>query len=200
MSAIADNIHDLGFHVMDAFLSEEHYQALGAMAKAMHDSGHFKPATIGRTHLHQRNDSIRNDEIAWLDNHSDHQAIRAYFNAIDLLSQTLNESLYLGLVDHEAHFSIYESQGFYKKHVDQFITTKNRRISCVYYLNDHWQPSFGGELNLYGKTDQHLATIAPEGNRLVCFSSDLPHEVLKTEQPRYSIAAWLKTRSILSGF
>jgi SM-20-related protein len=86
--------------------------------------------------------------------------------------------------------------GFYKKHVDQFATTKDRRISCVYYLNENWQPDFGGELTLYNTQDELLTHVQPLGNRFVCFNSDMPHEVCTAYQTRYSIAAWLKVRSL----
>ena len=123
-------------------------------------------------------------------------AVNTYLSEIKKLSETLNQSLFLGLVDYEAHFSIYQPNNFYKKHVDQFATTQDRRISCVYYLNDEWREAFGGELKLYNKTDQLLANIMPIGNRFVCFNSDIPHEVCTAHQTRYSIAAWLKIRSM----
>lgn len=107
----------------------------------------------------------------------------------------LNHALYLSLHEFETHFAIYQPGSFYKKHVDQFQSTKNRKISCVYYLNEQWQPSFGGKLNLYSPQDELLSEVIPLGNRLICFNSELPHEVELTHCTRYSIAGWMKTRT-----
>ena len=164
--------------------------------KIYHD-GCFKPAKIG-LHLEKtHNTTIRNDQIFWLDKPSSNHAINEFFTHIDMLCATLNHSLFLGLIDYEAHFAIYQPNNFYKKHIDQFSTKKDRRISCVYYLNDDWQPAFGGELNLYDPQDQLLSSIMPIANRFVCFNSDLPHEVCTAYQTRYSIATWLKIRPLM---
>ena len=185
---IADGIYQHGFHIIDNFLDSDHYNALRTTIQLIHQNGYFKQAKIGQKLDQNLNASIRNDQIFWLDNQGDNHSINAYFDAITRLSETLNQALFLGLVDYEAHFAIYQPNNFYKKHVDQFATTQDRRISCVYYLNDEWREAFGGELKLYNKTDQLLANIMPIGNRFVCFNSDIPHEVCT--------AAWLKIRSM----
>lgn len=185
-----------GFHIIDNFLPLEDYQTLRAIANEMHAKGQFKSAKIGRQFGAGHHSAIRNDQICWLDEESANQSIKAYFNKINLLADRLNQTLFLGLVDFETHFAIYQPGAFYKKHVDQFATTKERRISCVYYLNADWQESFAGELNLYGLNDQLITSILPCGNRFVCFNSELPHEVCPTRQTRYSITGWMKTRSM----
>ena len=81
-------------------------------------------------------------------------------------------------------------------HYQNLCKNLDRRISCVYYLNHNWQPEHGGELILYHKDNQLHTTIQPYGNRLVCFNSDLPHEVSTSHRMRYSIAAWFKVRTI----
>lgn len=191
--SVVENIYQYGFDVIDNFLDEAHYLELRSLMLLLHDQGHFEPAKIGQCNKKQ-NANIRNDQIFWLDQQTDSAAVDAYFTALKKISATLNESLFLGLVDYEAHFAIYQPNNFYKKHVDQFITTKERRISCVYYLNHAWQQEFGGELRLYNQADQPLTTITPQGNRFVCFNSDIPHEVCTAFKMRYSIAAWLKVR------
>ncbi|MBI2785834.1 MAG: 2OG-Fe(II) oxygenase, partial [Legionella longbeachae] len=79
---------------------------------------------------------------------------------------------------------------------DQFASQKTRKISCVYYLNSNWQLEFGGELKIYDEEGQLLQNVLPIENRFICFSSELPHEVCLTHQPRYSITGWMKTRSL----
>lgn len=191
---IVDGVYDAGFYVIDNFLKPYDYHALQTQLHTQLQSGAFKHASIGNKHHKTLNTTIRNDDICWLDNDASHEALNAYFTAMDRLSLEFNRSLMLGLADCEAHFAVYPPNSFYKKHVDQFSHTKNRRISCVYYLNDNWQPSYGGELVLYDSQDQPLTTIMPEGNRFVCFMSELPHEVCITQHKRCSITAWLKTR------
>ena len=193
---IADDLCVRGFHVIDNFLTPDHYNGLRESLKLLHEGQYFHPARIGNKSGKTANSLIRNDEICWLNDHKNNTAITDYFSEIDAFRGRLNQSLFLGLADYEAHFAIYQPGNFYKKHVDQFATTKDRRISCVYYLNEHWEQTFGGELMLYDKEDTLLTKIMPLGNRFICFNSDLPHEVCTAYQTRYSIAGWLKVRSI----
>lgn len=193
--SIPDQIYHHGFHVIDNFLSAECYQQLCALIRTLYEDGHFRHASIGHKSDKMHNTAVRNDQTCWLDK-GKHSAIDEYFYKLDEICVLLNRSLFLGLDHYEAHFAVYQPNGFYKKHVDQFATTKDRRISCVYYLNEHWQPDFGGELTLYNTQDELLTHIQPLGNRFVCFNSDMPHEVCTAYQTRYSIAAWLKVRSL----
>ena len=199
--SIDDDIHAKGFFIIDNFLSDAHYQALRCTINELYLDGTFKSAKIGQNMNVKQVASIRNDHICWLDEDMSNPAIKAYFSAIDNIKQTLNESLFLGLDSIEAHFAVYSTGSFYKKHVDQFANNLDRRISCVYYLNDNWQPEHGGELVLYQKDNKEALpyiTLSPYGNRLVCFNSDLPHEVTMAYHTRCSIAAWLKVRALHS--
>ena len=193
---LANNICHDGYHVIDNFLHPHHYHALRETIQNLHNNGHCKLAKIGNSQEKNHNATIRNDHIVWIDKQEGNDAIAGYFTEIEALCKTLNQSLFLGLIDYEAHFAVYQPNSFYKKHVDQFATTQDRRISCVYYLNEGWQQEFGGELVLYDTKDQPLTQIMPLGNRFICFNSDLPHEVCTAYQTRYSIAAWLKVRPI----
>ncbi|WP_045105067.1 2OG-Fe(II) oxygenase [Legionella hackeliae] len=194
INTIEDNIYQFGFHIIDDFLEPSHFQRLRAMAESFYEAGQFRNAKVGRLQSAVRNDSIRTDEICWLEENQTNPAVAAYLAKINEIKLTLNRMLFLGLADFETHFAIYQPGTFYKKHVDQFSTTQDRRISCVYYLNDHWESAFSGELMLYDKHDNRLANILPFGNRFVCFSSDLPHEVCETKKIRYSLTGWIKTR------
>ncbi len=196
LKQIDDALCDQGFHIIDDFLDEHHYQNLRAVILSMHNQAQFKSAKIGHARDAINETRIRNDQIYWLDEQTDDPSINAYFNAINKTAKILNRSLFLGLVDFEAHFSAYKPGSFYKKHIDQFSTTKERRISCVYYLNDEWQPNFGGELTLYNKQGIPLPGLLPHGNRFICFNSDIPHEVQITHRMRYSIAGWFKVRAL----
>ena len=195
--SISDAIYQRGFHIIDNFLGDEDYRTLQMTIQQRQQDGSFRPAKIGHLQDKTHNANIRNDQIFWLDKQEGNSDINTYFSQLETLCETLNRTLYLGLVDYEAHFAIYQPNHFYKKHIDQFSTTQDRRISCVYYLNEQWQTDFGGELILYDKEDQPLINIMPLGNRFVCFESDMPHEVCISYQTRYSIAGWLKVRPIM---
>lgn len=184
-----------GYYLIDDFLEQEHHTALLAMAQDLYQQGLFNEAKIGKNTQAHHNKKIRTDEIFWLDEEGDHPGIKAYLNKIRAIANLLNQQFFLGISEFETHFAAYQPGSFYKKHCDQFSISKSRKISCVYYLNAHWDETFGGELKLYQQNDQLIQTIHPQGNRFVCFNSELPHEVCVTRQPRYSLTGWLKTRS-----
>ncbi|KTD22101.1 2OG-Fe(II) oxygenase [Legionella lansingensis] len=192
---IVDDIYEQGFYISDNFLNPHDFQNLAATAMSLYSNEQFKTAKIGRQQAATLNGEIRQDEIYWLERSKD-QAINTYLNKMDEIAKILNHSLFLGLFDFESHFAIYQPGSFYKKHIDQFTSTNDRRISCVYYLNETWEEAYGGELKLYDKNENLLSSILPVGNRFICFQSDLPHEVCTTQQTRYSIAGWMKARSL----
>ncbi|KTC77838.1 2OG-Fe(II) oxygenase [Legionella brunensis] len=192
---LIEDIYQLGFHIIDNFLPLQHFQSLQTTAKSLAAEGQFRSAKIGRQQQAAHNYTVRTDQICWVDEYQENPAIHTYLTKINDIAATLNQSLFLGLVDFETHFAIYKPGSFYKKHIDQFKTTQDRRISCVFYLNDTWEEAFGGELKLYDRNDDYLSSIIPIGNRFICFISDLPHEVCQTKKTRYSIAGWMKTRA-----
>ncbi|HEK0779309.1 TPA: 2OG-Fe(II) oxygenase, partial [Proteus mirabilis] len=100
-----------------------------------------------------------------------------------------------------AHFACYEKGAFYKKHLDAFKENVTRRLTTVLYLNDEWAPQDGGELVIYDLDDNQLATVAPQGGRLVVFLSEqFPHEVLPTHKERISIAGWFRVNGVRDNF
>lgn len=183
-----------GFYICDQFLAPEDYKGLRNQAERLYEQGMFRSARIGRELHHQKNEQIRSDEICWLDESDSHPAISAYLQQTTHIANTLNQELFLSLVELETHFALYQPGTFYKKHIDQFAATKTRKISCVYYLNEQWDADWGGQLALYNKEDELLQQVMPLGNRFICFNSELPHEVMQTQQARYSLTGWMKTR------
>lgn len=191
-----DALDSQQFAILNEFLPELDYQALLNLAKDGYARGKFRAARVGSTEQATLNQDIRSDQISWLDDSSTNPAMKAYYVAMNDLIKTLNQKFYLGLAEFETHFAIYQPGDFYRKHSDQFKSNQDRRISCVYYLNTQWDSADGGELQLYDQHDNKLATVAPLGNRLVCFDSSLPHEVYPTHKTRYSIAGWFKTKPL----
>lgn len=193
---LIDNLCNQGFHLLDGFLSQEYYFSLRTTAKRLYEQGLFRSAKIGINISSQQNNTIRTDEIFWLETNNQDPAIQFFVNQIYQLCQILNQNLFLGLHEFETHFASYQPGTFYKKHVDQFAAQKTRKVSFVYYLNEDWQDEYGGQLKLYDTNDHLLERVNPQGNRLICFNSELPHEVITTHQTRYSITGWMKTRPI----
>jgi len=151
----------------------------------------FKQAGIsGAKDLHI-DKNRRRDTILWLDEDGSTQS--DYLNFAHGLRKHLNRELYLGLSSYESHFAIYEEGDFYEKHVDTFQKSKNRVVTTVYYLNEEWNENSGGELVIYDREENILATVSPNANTLVIFLSDtFPHEVLLAKKKRFSIAGWFR--------
>ena len=195
---IVDNLAHLSQHqfvILDSFLPEESYQSLLKLTIDWYAAGKFRTARVGNSNNATVSQDIRRDQICWLNEQETPPALNTYYNAMNTLLNACNREFYLGLTEFETHFAVYQPGDFYRKHVDQFKNTQTRRISCVYYLNPHWDAQDGGELQLYDQQNNKLALITPLGNRLVCFDSTLPHEVYPTHKTRYSITGWFKTRS-----
>ncbi|WP_133136857.1 2OG-Fe(II) oxygenase [Legionella rowbothamii] len=193
---LIDNLCNQGFHLLDGFLSQEYYLSLRTTAKELYKQGLFRSAKIGLNISSQQNNAVRTDEILWLESDNHDPAIQFFINQIQQLCQILNQNLFLGIQEFETHFASYQPGTFYKKHIDQFAAQKTRKVSFVYYLNENWQDEYGGQLNLYNTNHQLLEKVTPKGNRLICFNSELPHEVVTTNQTRYSITGWMKTRPL----
>jgi len=133
----------------------------------------------------------RRDKILWIDEDASVQS--EYLAFCKGLKDYLNRALYLGLSYYESHFAIYEEGDFYEKHLDAFKNSKNRVVTSVYYLNEIWDTSDGGELLIYDKENRLLTKVIPHSNTLVIFLSDkFPHEVLPASKKRFSIAGWFR--------
>lgn len=193
-----DDLCSQEFSIIDDFLSEKDYKALQTIAQQLYQQGLFRNAKIGLQQRAQQQTHIRSDQIYWLEDTLAHVAVQHYRQQLHNFMSVLNQQLFLSLSEFESHFALYPPNTWYKKHVDQFITAKNRKISCVYYLNNQWHSNWGGELQLYSREDELIEKILPYGNRFVCFNSELPHEVYTTSQIRMSITGWMKTSTLFT--
>ncbi|WP_039918351.1 2OG-Fe(II) oxygenase [Cellvibrio mixtus] len=187
---IADALVGPGFIILDNVFPESLTQGLVALIGQRESQ--LKRAGIGREGNYQLNDLVRGDAIQWLE--AGDAAATEFLSAMDKLRQALNERLYLGLADYEAHFASYAPGAFYKKHRDAFRGKPGRKVSSVFYLNPDWDLTAGGELVLYDEAEeQELVRVAPECGRLILFlSEDFPHEVLPARHSRQSIAGWFR--------
>lgn len=155
----------------------------------------FRPAGVGRGQALMRNEFVRRDSIAWID--EAHPSSRDWLGWATRLRLHLNRRLFLGLFSFESHFSVYHSGDFYRTHVDAFKGESNRVLSLVAYLNKGWEPGQGGELQLYTPdTNEELLKVVPSFGTVVVFlSEEFPHEVLVTTRDRYAVAGWFRVNT-----
>ncbi len=187
-SNITDALVNDGYIIIEDALTPELPTKLRNFAKAQTDFQQAGISGAGDLHL---DSSRRRDKIHWLDEDADVQS--EFLDFANGLKTYLNRELFLGLSYYEPHFAIYEEGDFYETHLDVFKNSKNRVVTTVYYLNDEWKESDGGELVVYDEDNKFLAKVMPKANTLVVFMSEkFPHEVLPAKRKRYSIAGWFR--------
>ncbi len=188
---IIDALRDKGYIIIEEVFSVEQLQALFIDIKNT-TRDEFYPAGIGREQAHQLNRFVRRDRICWLD-HSHAQAA-FYLQWIEQLRLRLNRELFLGLFDYECHYAHYPKGAFYKKHLDAFQGSSNRRLTTILYLNPAWQVNHGGELMMYAADGETvIETVQPTFGTMVIFlSEEFPHEVLPANKSRYSLTGWYR--------
>jgi SM-20-related protein len=200
LSFIASGIESNGYAILDRALPLALVDGLFLQLTTLPDAG-LSRAGIGREADHQLNRFVRGDEICWLDRGA--PAAGHFLDWAERLRLALNQRLFLGLFDYEAHFARYVPGAFYKRHLDAFEGfQRNRVLSTVLYLNPSWQPGDGGEMVMYapGLNSSAIETVQPVYGRLVVFLSEcFPHEVLPTRAARFSIAGWFRVNGTLGG-
>lgn len=191
LEQLLDSIAEKGWYVWDDFLTLEQVKLLKNCA-----SDDWQRARIGRNEDTQRASEIRRDKIQWLDSDMG-KPVQDYLENMEFIRREVNQALFLGLFEYEAHFAQYEVGDFYKKHLDAFRGNESRKLTTVFYMNEDWRDANGGELKVYDLNDQLIQTIAPIAGRLVVFLSEqFPHEVLPAHAKRYSIAGWFRTNGV----
>ncbi|HDY7991689.1 TPA: 2OG-Fe(II) oxygenase [Vibrio vulnificus] len=191
MEKLIDALITHGYYIWDDFLDS---QSVADLREAIPEN--WKQARIGRNDDLLKATKIRSDKIQWLQRENA-IAVGHYLDVMEEIRLSVNRYLYLGLFEYEAHFAKYEPGDFYQKHLDSFQGQENRKLTTVFYMNEHWQPGDGGELHLYDLQDNLLEIIAPKSGRLVVFLSELfPHEVLTSHINRYSIAGWFRINGV----
>lgn len=185
---LIDELYHNGWFVGENFLGELQRNLLLQRAQGISD---YAAAGIGRGGDHHRDLSIRRDQIHWLD--PGQEADNLWLELMESLRVAINQHLFLGLFEYECHFAYYPPGAFYRRHYDAFKGAGSRIVTTVLYLNAEWQRDWGGELKLYGRSDELLCEIPPCGGTLVMFlSEEFPHEVLPTTRDRYSLSGWFR--------
>lgn len=181
--------------------------ALREDLRRLHAAGALSPAAVGRSDGRALRNDIRADATRWLDDPRCGAPAREFLARLDVVRTMLNRSLFLGLVECEAHYAAYPPGGGYARHRDRFRDSDARVVSWVTYLNTDWKIDDGGALRLY-RSDGSIADesivdqsidaasidVRPVGGS-ICFLSEREHEVLPAMRERLSIAAWFRRAS-----
>lgn len=180
---ILDDLDQHGFSIIDDAYPAEYIHAL--VEECMSNLNKFRDAAVQNGVISK----IRSDHILWINDTLD--VAQEHVQALELLSEQFNRAFFSNIHEVEAHFACYNAGEFYALHKDNPQGKNGRVISAVYYLHEHWQADWGGELRLQDKNDVwHI--LEPKPNRIALFQSDLLHEVLEAKHQRLSITAWLR--------
>jgi SM-20-related protein len=155
----------------------------------------FYPAKIGMTNSRKRIESIRGDFTYWLNPLKPCAPFDEIFHFLSKLSGSLNKKFYFGIKDFECHLAYYPKGAFYNKHLDRFEKDSSRKVSFVFYLNESWDKSNGGEIVIYDKSGKEVKSLMPQPGAFLCFLSDeFPHEVKSSTKERRSLTGWMHNR------
>ncbi len=191
---IAEELGRSGLCICPDYLSSPGLRETRDDLKSVQQHGGFHRAGVGHESGHDVRDLIRRDEIHWLEREtSGHKAQKDLWMGFDLLQQAFNRTLFLGLTEFEGHYASYAEGGYYRKHIDAFSDSSDKKssrlVSIVLYLNEDWKAEDGGELRVH--REDSYRDIPPIGGTLVCFMSrEAEHEVLLSHAPRLSLAGW----------
>lgn len=191
---IAAALAEPGWCVVPGFLSDEETGALRAECRQAHSAGGFHRAGVGSGQAEVRSE-IRGDHVLWVDENLAGPALKAALARLEILRQTVNQALFLGLFDVELHFAIYPPGAGYQRHLDRFRDDNRRSLTVILYLNENWHPENGGLLRFWPEENGEPLEIKPIGGTLVTFLSDrFWHEVLPARRERLSLTGWFRRR------
>jgi SM-20-related protein len=184
---------DHQFGCCDNFLTHAELSGLRVNLAALSKNGNLKNAGIGNKHALHKDESIRGDQVKWIDEQSSNVFESTYLKKIWRFIDYLNQSCFTSILTFESHYANYACGAFYKRHLDQFKNEKGRKFSIVLYLNEDWKMEDEGLLSLYPELGVQQ-NISPKEGRLVFFRSDeMEHEVHPSPtRERNSIAGWMK--------
>jgi len=186
---IADKLATDGYIIINEILGVNLEKALYSRISHLENLSEGK---IGRGMNRQKIEKIRSDKTLWLEGNEESE--KEYLAWMESLQVSMNQELYMGLAEYEAHFSHYEKGAFYQKHVDVLKGSNKRLLTTVFYLTADWKEGDGGELLIYDEEGINvIKKVPPRMGTMVIFLSDkFPHEVLASKIDRYSIAGWFK--------
>jgi len=198
LARISGDLATGGWSVVPDFLAADHLPPLRESLLRWWAEGDFHRAGVGRGPDRQVVSEIRGDYVRWLELGRGGRFHGLYHERFEPLRLAVNQALYLGLWELEAHVTVYPPGAYYVRHLDRFRDAPHRVLSVILYLNEDWQPEDGGELRLYlpgpdgGET---VRDVPPRAGTLVTFLSDtIWHEVLPARRDRLSFTGWFRRR------
>ncbi|GMF24461.1 unnamed protein product [Phytophthora lilii] len=168
----------------------------------------FHEAKVGAGENLRNDRAVRGDRILWIQTPSDLNAAmqddKCVSPAILHLRRQV-ESLVYGLK--KVSWICPGDGSRFVKHLDTYSSAQGnergvmskdglvRLVTCVYYLNDEWEPEHGGELCVHSKGTEVLPEshwdVPPKLDTLMVFRSlDVEHEVLPTFRERKAVTIW----------
>lgn len=196
---IADRLASERWLVVADWLEPALQQALLDVTQSRRAAGELQGARIGRGDGLRSAADVRGDAIQWLQRDDPAECVAMLLDRLNQLREALNQRLYLGLIDIEAHFAHYPPGARYQRHRDRFSSSDARVLSAVVHLGQPWNREHGGELRLYieGPDGETSIDLPPAPGQLVLFlSGEIEHEVLPTRRDRYSVACWMRQRRL----
>lgn len=201
-AALIDDLARQGWaHAADA-LPADLTAALLTRARDLSAAEALEAGKIGRGEAEMRALAIRRARIAWMDGTDPGEA--RFLEGAEALRRAINEALFAGLFEFEAHFAVYPTGGHYARHLDAFAGVRRSRVvSLVAWLNPDWRAGDGGELDLWGsdtETGEPARTFVPRGGDLLLMMSEtIPHAVRPTLRPRHGLAGWFRVNPGVGG-
>ncbi|MDF1823618.1 MAG: 2OG-Fe(II) oxygenase [Verrucomicrobiales bacterium] len=194
---------ETGYVIIPRFLKLSDTRKLIAECVARVKEGDLRPAAIGRGAGKNILPEIRTDNIHWLESHDLSESQTVYWDKMEDVRTRLNRSLFLGLIELEAHLACFAPGGYYKPHLDCHKKTQSRILSAILYLDEDWVESDGGQLRLYTDNINGVKgpsiDIFPEPGKLVIFvSAEFWHEVRKSSRFRHSLTGWFRGRELMN--
>ena len=179
----------------------------------------FNVAGTGQGQAHKRDGSLRGDETAWLPKDGSlPPTIQYILDKMSRLRRGIASVTKKPLPRSSYQLAKYNSSGVgYVSHRDVKMNASQdnkRRLTCIYYCNEGWEPSMGGVLELYPSSgysqlvesrddsEEVLSEkqkkkfskpirIEPRSGKLVIFNSSLIHRVLPEHFDRMAITCWM---------
>lgn len=192
---VARGLTGPGFAVLPDFVTAPFVAALAQESLALHATGGFRPAGIGRGPTWDLRPDLRSDDVLWVDPLVPTRHQRRLLRVMERLRVELNRTLFLGLHTYEAHLALYRAGTFYTRHRDAHVDSFARRVTTTLYLNSDWNIGDGGHIALYPE-DEAPILVPPRGGTLIAFlSQELEHEVMPAQRSRLSWTGWYRRAS-----
>ncbi|KAH9126912.1 hypothetical protein LEN26_008426 [Aphanomyces euteiches] len=202
--ALRRGLEEDGFCILNNFASKDVAQAMRNEAQRLFDEGYmFQSMSVDE---HGRSFPKDNVFASELDGNEWDVAptILHYTRSVMLQAPEMLNSMFPELqISSRAYatkLAVSLGDGAsYPKHCDTAGLPDQRKVTMVYYLNPNWEPSHGGQLQVYAKDGVHV--VEPRSDTLAVFWSDqVVHDVKPCENSpsdvaaqRFALTLWLVT-------